>query len=294
MSKPRTVGSRGPWVGPCAATLCAVTLFAAAPVRAAEPLRVCSAGNDLPYTSPDQKGFEDRLADLLGKQLATPVERVHFNDPRYVVRDGIDKDTCDVMMGVDAGDPRLQTTTAYYRSSYVFLTRSADGLAVSDWDSPVLQKVRIGVIPGTPAETMLRQIGRHSDSFRYLMSLGGNKSMRNRFVRYDVEKLVRDLADGQIDVAVAWAPSVARYVKDSRVPLTATAVPDTKRSDGEAITFTYDTAVGVRKGNGELRGQIETALEQLRPQIDKVLTDEGIDALALSAPPSSGDRAKEF
>ena len=142
--------------------------------------------------------------------------------------------------------------------------------------------------------SMLRQIGRHSDSFRYLMSLGGNKSMRNRFVRYDVEKLVRDLADGQIDVAVAWAPSVARYVKDSRVPLTATAVPDTKRSDGEAITFTYDTAVGVRKGNGELRGQIETALEQLRPQIDKVLTDEGIDALAASAPPSSGDRAKEF
>ena len=39
---------------------------------------------------------------------------------------------------------------------------------------------------------------------------------------------------------------------------------------------------------------IETALEQLRPQIDKVLTDEGIDALALSAPPSGGDRAKEF
>lgn len=114
----------GPWC---------IALFVSAPALAAEPLRVCSADNDMPYTSPDQKGFEDRLADLLGKELGKPVERVQFNDPRYVVRDGIDKQACDVMMGVDVGDPRLSTTSAYYRSSYVFLTRAADKLAITDW-----------------------------------------------------------------------------------------------------------------------------------------------------------------
>jgi len=46
------------------------------------------------------------------------------------------------MMGVDAGDSSLQTTTAYYQSSQVFLTRSADRFEVSDWASPALQKAR--------------------------------------------------------------------------------------------------------------------------------------------------------
>lgn len=275
----------GPWC---------IALFVSAPALAAEPLRVCSADNDMPYTSPDQKGFEDRLADLLGKELGKPVERVQFNDPRYVVRDGIDKQACDVMMGVDVGDPRLSTTSAYYRSSYVFLTRAADKLAITDWDAELLKTTRIGVIPGTPAEVMLRQIGRHADSFRYLMALGGNKSMRNRFVRYDVEKLVRDLGTGEIDVAVAWAPSIARYVKDSKVPLTATIVPDSKRSDGEPVGFTYDTAIGVRKDNTVLRDQIETAMQKIQPQVNEVLKNEGVDALALRTPPSDGSRAKEF
>ena len=281
--------------GSCLATLVALAALATAtPALAAEALRVCTADNDMPYTSPDRRGFEDRLADLLARQLASPVERVQFNDPRYVVRDGIDKRNCDVMMGVDAGDPRLQTTAPYYRSSYVFLTRTADGLEIRDWEAPVLRQARIGVVPGTPAETMLRQIGRHSDSFRYLMSLGGNKSMRNRFVRYDVEKLVRDLADGEIDVAVAWAPSVARYVRDSRVPLTATTVPDSKRSDGEPVAFSYDTAIGVRKDNAALRTRIESALQALQPEVAEILTEEGIAALALSRPAASPDHPKEF
>ena len=274
--------------------MCLAALAAATPALAAEPLRVCAAGNDMPYTSPDRRGFEDRLAELLARHLDSPIERVEFNDPRYVVRDGIDKRNCDVMMGVDAGDPRLQTTAPYYRSSYVFLTRTADGLDIRDWDAPALRQARIGVVPGTPAETMLRQIGRYSDSFRYLMSLGGNKAMRNRFVRYDVEKLVRDLADGEIDVAVAWAPSVARYVRDSRVPLTATTVPDSKRSDGEPVAFSYDTAIGVRKDNGALRTRIESALQALEPQVAEILSEEGIAALALSRPAASPDHPKEF
>lgn len=261
----------------------AAALLAGAHAQAAQPLRVCAADNDLPYTHSSGKGFEDQLAGLLAESLGTTVERVGFSDPRYMVRDGIDKGTCDVMLGVDTGDPRLQTTGAYYRSSYVFITREKDALDVRDWSSPALKTANIGVIPATPAETMLKQIGRHSDSFRYLMSLGGNKSMRNRFVRYDVEKLVKDVASGEIDVAVAWAPAVARYVKASQVPLKTVPVPDARRSDGEPVVFSYDTSIGVKKGNTELLSRIETALQAQRTRFEQVLAQEGITTLTPQA-----------
>jgi len=253
--------------------------------QAASPntLRVCAADDDLPYTNVRGEGFEDRLAAVLAESLGMKVERVGFADPRYMVRDGIDKDICDVMLGADTSDPRLQTTSPYYTASYVFLTRTQAKLDVRDWSSPVLASARLGVIPGTPAEAMLTQIGRHSDSFRYMMSLGGNKSMRNRFVKYDVEKLVRDLSAGDIDVAVAWAPAVARYVKASDVALKTVPVPDAQKSNGERVAFTYDTSIGVKKSNTALYSRIETSMPKLRARFDEVLAAEGVSAIASNA-----------
>lgn len=251
--------------------------------QAAETLRVCAADDDLPFTNARGEGFEDKLASVLAESLGMKVERVGFPDPRYMVRDGIDKDRCDVMLGVDTSDPRLQTTSPYYTSSYVFLTRAQAQVDVRDWSSPVLGMARLGVVPGTPAEAMLTQIGRHADTFRYMMSLGGNKSMRNRFVKYDVEKLVRDVSTGEIDIAVAWAPSVARYVKSSGVKLNATPVPDARKSNGERVVFTYDTSIGIKKGNTGLHSRIETALPKLRARFDEVLASEGVTALGSNA-----------
>lgn len=242
-------------------------------------LRACAADDDMPFTNAASQGFEDRLAAELAAALGMKLERVGFADPRYMVRDGIDQGRCDVMLGADAGDPRLLTGKPYYAASYVFLSRAQDRLELHDWDSPALASARLGVIPGTPAETMLTQIGRHADSFNYMMSLGGHKAMRNRFVRYDVEKLVRDLAAGRIDVAVAWAPAVARYVRDSPVPLAAVPVPDARKSNGEPVLFRYETAIGVKKGNEALLARIEAAAARYRPRFDQVLAEQGLPAL---------------
>lgn len=254
-------------------------VLASPETAAAQSLRICAAEDEMPYASRRSDGFEDRLGDVLARAMGATVERVGFSDPRFVVRDLLDKGKCDVMLGVDENDPRLETTRAYYRSTYVFVTRTRDKLDVRDWSSPVLQKTRIGVIPGTPAETMLVQIGRYPASFSYLMALGGNKAPRNRYVRYDVEKLIRDVGDGTIDVAVAWLPSVARYIQGSKEPLAITAVPEAKRSNGEPVKFEFATAIGVRKGDKALLERVQSALERAAGDVDKVLADEGITPL---------------
>lgn len=259
-----------------AALLCALGSVA----HAAGTLKVCAADNEMPYANERGEGFEDRIAEKLAAAMDMKLERVGFSDPRYVVRDLLDKGKCDVMLGVDAGDPRVATTRAYYRSSYVFVTRADFGQAVTGWDSAALQTAHIGVIPGTPAEVMLVQLGRYADSFRYMMSLGGNKAPRNRYVRYDSEKLIRDLAAGEIDVAVAWAPSVARYIKSAATPLKVTQVPaQASKSNGEPVHFHFDTAIAVRKDDPALLARIEAALAKSRADIESVLRAEGIQIL---------------
>ena len=259
-----------------AALLCALGSVA----HAAGTLKVCAADNEMPYANERGEGFEDRIAEKLAAAMDMKLERVGFSDPRYVVRDLLDKGKCDVMLGVDAGDPRVATTRAYYRSSYVFVTRADFGQEVTGWDSPALQTAHIGVIPGTPAEVMLVQLGRYADSFRYMMSLGGNKAPRNRYVRYDSEKLIRDLAAGEIDIAVAWAPSVARYIKSAATPLKVTQVPaQASKSNGEPVHFHFDTAIAVRKDDHALLARIEAALARSRDDIEGVLRAEGIPIL---------------
>lgn len=259
-----------------AALLCALGSVA----HAAGTLKVCAADNEMPYANERGEGFEDRIAEKLAAAMDMKLERVGFSDPRYVVRDLLDKGKCDVMLGVDAGDPRVATTRAYYRSSYVLVTRADFGQEVTGWDSPALQTAHIGVIPGTPAEVMLVQLGRYADSFRYMMSLGGNKAPRNRYVRYDSEKLIRDLAAGEIDVAVAWAPSVARYIKSAATPLKVTQVPaQASKSNGEPVHFHFDTAIAVRKDDHALLARIEAALARSRDDIEGVLRAEGIQIL---------------
>lgn len=259
-----------------AALLCALGGVA----HAAGTLKVCAADNEMPYANERGEGFEDRIAEKLAAAMDMKLERVGFSDPRYVVRDLLDKGKCDVMVGVDAGDPRVATSRAYYRSSYVFVTRADFGQEVTGWDSPALQTAHIGVIPGTPAEVMLVQLGRYADSFRYMMSLGGNKAPRNRYVRYDSEKLIRDLAAGEIDVAVAWAPSIARYIKSAATPLKVTQVPaQASKSNGEPVHFHFDTAIAVRKDDRALLARIEAALAKSRADIEGVLRAEGIQIL---------------
>lgn len=245
-------------------------------------LKVCNAEDEMPYSNKNGEGFENRLAQLLGEELGRKIEYVNWSDPRYFVRDYLDKGLCDVVIGMDRGDPRALTTLPYYRSGYVFISRTKDKLDLRDWNSAALQKARrIAFVPGTPAETMLRKIGRYNDMFNYMHELTGFKSKRNQYVKYDASKLVAEVASGKAEIAVLWGPSAARYVKVSAVPLTMTLIPDDNtRADGLKVGFHYSTSIGARKGEMRLVEQLNRALQQRRDDIALILKDEGIPLIA--------------
>ena len=270
--------------------LIGLTLVAALPANAktetssskGKTLKICAAENEMPYSNKNGEGFENKLATLLGKNLKRKVKYVYWKDPRYFIRDFLDKGLCDVVIGLDAGDPRVLTTVPYYRSGYAFISRKDDKLDVKDWDSEVLRSVkRIGFIPGTPSEVMVRAIGRYSDMFNYNKELVGFKSRRNQYVKYETSKLVSDVASGKAEVAVLWGPAAARYVKGSSTPLQMTVVPDNStRADGKKVGQHYSTAMAVRKGDKALLKQINQFIKQQKSEITGLLKAEGIPLLS--------------
>jgi len=249
--------------------------------EANKPLKVCAAENEMPYSNKAGEGFENKLANLVGTALGRKVVYVTWTDPRYYIRDTLDKGLCDIAIGVDKGDPRVLTTQPYYRSGYVFITRKTDDLDLKNWDSEALRKVqRIAFVPDTPPEVMIRAIGRYNDMFNYSQELVGFKSKRNEYVKYETSKLVSEVSSGHAEVAALWGPSAARYVKASTTPLLMTVIPDDNvRADGQKVGSHYSTSMGVRKNDPTLLAQLNKVIEDSRDEITKLLEEEGVPLL---------------
>jgi mxaJ protein len=268
----------------------AMGLLVAAPAEAKKavpaapaPLKVCSAENELPYSDRNGNGFENKLAELVGKELGRPIENVWWTDARYFVRDLLEKGQCDVVMGVDKGDPRLLTTDAYYRSGYVFVYPKDKAGQFNDWSSPALQKAKqIAFLPDTPPDLMLKKIGRFNDMFNYMHSLVDFKSRRNQYVRYDMERVVNEVASGKAEVAAVWAPAAARYVHGAAKPLGMTVIPDNNsRSDGAFLPHHYSSSMGVRKNDSALLRDLNRVIRSRSAEITALLQAEGIPLLPL-------------
>jgi mxaJ protein len=249
--------------------------------EANKPLKVCAAENEMPYSNKAGEGFENKLANLVGTALGRKVVYVTWTDPRYYIRDTLDKGLCDIAIGVDKGDPRVLTTQPYYRSGYVFISRKTDDLDLKNWDSEALRKVqRIAFVPDTPPEVMIRAIGRYNDMFNYSQELVGFKSKRNEYVKYETSKLVSEVSSGHAEVAALWGPSAARYVKASTTPLLMTVIPDDNvRADGQKVGSHYSTSMGVRKNDPTLLAQLNKVIEDSRDEITKLLEEEGVPLL---------------
>ena len=260
--------------------LCLGASLALTPVQAEEskPLKVCAAENEMPYSNKAGEGFENKLAELIGKALGRKVKYVTWSDPRYYIRDTLDKGLCDLAIGVDKGDPRVLTTQPYYRSGYVFISRKSDDLVVLNWDSDALRKAkRIAFVPGTPPEVMMKAIGRYNDMFNYSQELVGFKSARNQYIKYETSKLVSEISSGHAEVAALWGPSAARYVKASATPLVMTMIPDDNvRADGQKVGSQYSTSMGVRKNDPVLLAQLNKIIEDSQDEITRLLEEEGV------------------
>lgn len=251
----------------------------------AADLNVCAGESEMPFSNLKKEGFENDIAEIIGKALNRKVNYVFWKDPRLVERDYLSKKKCDVMLGVDSTDPRVLKTDSYYKTGYVFITRQDRQIDISSWSDALLKEpnFRIGVMPDSPGKVMLLQINRFDDMFDYFAEKQKYQSTRNRVVRVEPQDIVNDVGTKYIHAAMLWAPEAARYVLASKEPLKMQIVKDdAKKSNGEKVAMHYDIAMGVRKDDVALQQDLNRVIKEKRADIEAVLKREGIILLPIS------------
>ena len=256
------------------AVLLVAALFMTRPLAARE-LRVCADPDNLPYSHADGSGFENRIAEVLAADLGAELRYAWMPLRRGFVRKTAGAGLCDVFIGVPKGFDRVLTTRPYYRSMYVFLSRG--GVALESFDDERLAQLRIGV--QLVGDDMAATPPGHALAMR-----GAVRRVKGYPVFGDgpaVQRMVNDLAAGELDAIVAWGPQAAFFARSrSGLRLAPARAPP----ELAAMPFEFSIAVGVKRGEAALRDELDAALARRRGDIDAILAAYGVPRTDTEAP----------
>ncbi|MFL6542369.1 MAG: quinoprotein dehydrogenase-associated putative ABC transporter substrate-binding protein, partial [Chthoniobacterales bacterium] len=100
---------------------CCVGLQEPAPANAKRILRVTADPNNLPFSNEKREGFENKIAELIAKELGAQIQYSWRAQRRGFFRETLKEDRADLVLGVPAHFEMALPTSPYYRSSYVFV-----------------------------------------------------------------------------------------------------------------------------------------------------------------------------
>ncbi len=247
----------------------------------ARVLRVCADPNNLPFSNERREGFENRLAELLARELRAEVRYTWWAQHRGFFRSTLNAGLCDLVPGMPSSLDRAWATRPYYRSSYVFVTRRDRHLRLRSFDDPALRSLRIGVqlvgddYANTPPAHALARRGLAGQVVGY--------RVLDDYRRPNPPAHIMDaVVDGSVDVAVVWGPLAGWFAGRSSVPLDL--VPVRPQVDLPFMPFVFDIAMGVRRADTALHAEIDAVLLRRRAEIGRLLAEYGVprvDARAL-------------
>jgi mxaJ protein len=269
-----------PVIGAICAILPALPFFGCAPSRpqaTVRELRVCADPNNLPFSNARLEGFENKLADLIANDLHAKVRYTWWAQRRGFIRNTLNADKCDVVMGVPSSFELALTTNPYYRSTYVFVTRKDRKLDVRSFDDPRLRTLRVGV-------HLVGDDGANTPPVHALSARGVVGNVRGYMLAGDYARpnpparLIEAVVKGDIDIAIAWGPLAGYFAKDPKVALRL--VPVSPAIDLPFLPEVYDISMAVRRSDKNLKAELDAVLEREHPAIAALLSDYGVPRVA--------------
>jgi len=231
--------------------------------------RACADPRNLPFSNQAGEGFENKIADLLAKNLGRGLAYAFYPGATGLIRNTLNARRCDVVMGIPLGDDLVQPTNPYYRTAYVAAYAKDGPLAGLDsLADPRLKTAKIGVVAGTPPVTYLAIDGLLGQIKSYALVVD---------TRFDspTAQMMDDLDHGVIDVALTWGPIAGYYALHAKTP---TALqPLVKESGGPKLV--YRIAMGVRHSDQNWKRDLNKLISQNRTEIDAILRSYGVPLL---------------
>jgi mxaJ protein len=250
---------------------CQVLTFAAAGAQSSESvLRVCADPNNLPFSNRSEQGFENKIASLVSRALGATLSYTWWLERDRLVRNTLDANRCDLLLGVPTAIEDALPTKPYYTSSYVFVYREDSPFHVQSLDDAALEKLRIGVhVMGdglAPPAAYLAHRGIRQNVTGY--SLLGPYGDQN-----PPAHLIEAVEKREVDVAIVWGPMGGFFARRQPDPLLVVPVqPD----HYGPIPFKYSIGMAVRKNDIALRDRIDNVIANQADAIAAILKQFGV------------------
>jgi len=237
-------------------------------------LRVCADGDNMPYSNKSQQGLDNKIAELLARDMGAKLTYYWSRMGRGYIRDVLNAGSCDLLIEVPTDFKLVLTTPAYYRSSYLFVTRKDRNLKLASLNDDRLHRFRIGLqILGENYSPPGRALARRG----IFTNLVGFESTGD-----EAGEIVSSVAENKVDVAIIWGPLAGFYAAKQKTALELT--PVSPAFDPPGIPFTYAISMGVKKGNTTLRDQLASFLTRRKKEIDSLLREYHVPLLESPAP----------
>ncbi|MET0385385.1 MAG: quinoprotein dehydrogenase-associated putative ABC transporter substrate-binding protein [Polyangiales bacterium] len=248
---------------------------------------MCADPNNLPQSDERGAGYENKLAELLARDLRKRLEYTFFPQRIGFVRNTLKSRAetgdfrCDLIMGVPQGYGPTATTQPYMRSTYALVVPARAKLGPLTEASDLLKlpkerlaALRFGIFAQTPGTDWLLK----NDLLDHATSYAAQSGDPNEHPANVVE---RDLEKNVIDVAIVWGPVAGFLANRHRGPQGWTAVPF--KPDPE-IRFDYEIGMGVRFGDKAWQGTVDRWIHQHHAEIDALLASYGVPLLERAKP----------
>jgi quinoprotein dehydrogenase-associated probable ABC transporter substrate-binding protein len=230
--------------------------------------RVCADPNNMPFSDQKGDGFENKLAELMAGKLGEPVSYTYYPQVIGFVRNTLNTDRCDVVMGVAQGYDLVQTTKPYYHTAYALVFKPHDGLdGVDSLGDARLKDKRIGIVAGTPPASIMTMDGLMAKAKPYPLTVD---------TRYEspTKTMIDDLIAGRIDAGVLWGPIAGYYAKHSDPPLTVVLL-----LKEHGVPMDFRISMGVRHSDQDWKRKLNRLIADDQDAINKLLVSFGVPLL---------------
>ena len=227
-------------------------------------LRVCAEPRSLPFSDRRERGFENKIAEILASELNARLTYAWLPQPYVIARDiYLETGRCDMVTGIPDGTKPFLTTLAYYRTSYVFVYQKGGPGEIASFDDSRLKLLEIGV----------QSSGSSISPVSYALAKRGLVEQQHNY-RSDFKAanplaaVVKAVAQDEVDVGIVWGP-IAGYFSQAWTGLEW--VPVSPQIERPFIPMTAPISIGLRQGDEDLRDLFDYALVQRWEDIKAIL-----------------------
>jgi quinoprotein dehydrogenase-associated probable ABC transporter substrate-binding protein len=237
--------------------------------------KVCADPNNPPYSDKQGKGFENKIAELFGKELGKKVEYYWFPQRMGFIRNTLKAQLadsgefrCDVIIGYPTGAEMAATTKPYYRSTYTLVYVKKRGF--DDIKSPQdliklsterKAKLKLAMFDASPATDWLLKNNLVTHALPYQTMTGDGATNT-------AETLEKDMKEGKLDMAIVWGP-IAGWLQYNKKAGPLELIP--MRSE-QGMRFDFPISLAVRIPDKAKKEELNQLIDSKSKEIGKILS----------------------